>query len=430
MTKTKKNILYLSVLFLLITITALVKYKSWQEDHVLTVGIYTGSSWDVPNNHQYQAFDYAIKQFKKKHPHVQIKYENGIQKSDYRNWLSEKIVQGKAPDLMIVPDNLFNLLAHNGAFKDLSGFMAEDKISPDRFYSVALNSSNLNDHQYALPFQANPQFMVMNKDLLLRNKLAIPPFNWSPAELKKLCHQLALIKSKDPDLGITSEYKWNNALLAYNYKLSKSKDNPIQLTNNAAIKGFNLIEYLQNVGHTRKVDSQLFDRGKVAFTPISLAKYRTYTSYPYYVTNEKSFTWSCLQMPHIKKAKATQVDISMFAISSKARNPKLAWKFLKTLCINKKVQQKAMEVNKGCSVLPQVVLNKKTQKILNQNNQGSLSTTKLNAIMNNGWNQPKFRNWGEVYSILDHSIINALDTNTLDKQIFYIQQQANSKLKN
>ena len=120
----------------------------------------------------------------------------------------------------------------------------------------------------------------------------------------------------------------------------------------------------------------------------------------------------------------------MFAISSKARNPKLAWKFLKTLCINKKVQQKAMEVNKGCSVLPQVVLNKKTQKILNQNSQGSLSTTKLNAIMNNGWNQPKFRNWGEVYSILDHSIINALDTNTLDKQIFYIQQQANSKLKN
>lgn len=147
--------------------------------------------------------------------------------------------------------------------------------------------------------------------------------------------------------------------MAYNYRLSKTKDNPIQLTTAAAINGFNLIEYLRNIGQSKIANRDLFDQGKVAFTPISLAKYQTYTSYPYYVTNANNFTWNCLQMPHIKNAKATQVDISMFAISSKARNPKLAWQFLKTLCINKRVQEKAMEINKGCSVLPKVVLDKK-----------------------------------------------------------------------
>ncbi len=49
--------------------------------------------------------------------------------------------------------------------------------------------------------------------------------------------------------------------------------------------------------------------------------------------------------------------------------------------------------------------------------------------MNNGYTEPKFRNFGEIYSVLDHSITKALDTNTLDDQIFYIQQQANTELK-
>lgn len=426
MTKIKKNILFLSILLLLCILTAVVKYNTWQAKHILTVGIYTGSPWDVPNNNQYRVFDYAIKEFKQKHPNVQIKYENGIQKSDYRNWLSEKIVQGQSPDLMIVPNNSFNLLASNGAFKDLSGLMNTNQISSHSFYPVALKTGQLNGKQYALPFQANPRFIVMNKDLLLKNKLSTPSFNWTPTELKRICRQLAITNHK----GITSEYNWNDALLAYNFQLSKTKDNPIQLTSAAAIKGFNLIKYLRNIGQSKIANSDLFDQGKVAFTPMSLAKYQTYTSYPYYVTNANNFTWTCLQMPHIKGAKATEVDISMFAISSKARDPQLAWQFLKTLCINKKIQQKAMEINKGCSVLPKVVLDKKVRQTLSHNSQGSLTSNKLNAIMNNGHTEPKFRNFGEIYSVLDYSITKALDTNTLDDQIFYIQQQANTELKN
>lgn len=430
MTKVKKNILFLSILLLISILTAVIKYNSWQAKHILTVGIYTGSPWDVPNNNQYRVFDYAIKEFKKKHPNAQIRYENGIQKSDYRNWLSEKMVQGKSPDLMIVPNNSFNLLASNGAFKDLSGLMSTNNVSTQSFYPVALKAGELKGKQYALPFQANPRFMVMNKDLLIKNKIFAPSFNWTPAELKRICRQLAITKYQGSKLGITSEYNWSDALMAYNYRLSKTKDNPIQLTTAAAIKGFNLIEYLRNIGQSKIANRDLFDQGKVAFTPISLAKYQTYTSYPYYVTNANNFTWNCLQMPHIKNAKATQVDISMFAISSKARNPKLAWQFLKTLCINKRVQEKAMEINKGCSVLPKVVLDKKVQQALSHNSQGSLTSTKLNAIMNNGYTEPKFRNFGEIYSVLDHSITKALDTNTLDDQIFYIQQQANTELKN
>lgn len=424
----KKIFSFLGIALILIISGAIFYYHHWQNAHTLTIGIYTGSSWDVPDNNQYQIIDYVVSRFKKKYPDVQIKYESGIRKSDYRNWLSEKIVQGDSPDLMIVPEDSFNLLANNGEFKNLSLFMKRDKISDKKFYPVAIKAGQIAGDQYALPYQANPRFMVMNKSLLSRNKIQTPDFNWKPSQLKKICQQLNNSKSEQKSYGITSDYNWFDALLAYGFNFSNNKDYPIQLMSSNAIKGFNLIEYLKGINHLQTNDSQMFDEGKVAFTPMSLAKYRTYTSYPYYVTNEKNFKWDCLQMPHINNVKATQVDISLFAIANKAKNPDLAWKLLKMWCLDKKVQEKVIQVNKGCSTLPAVVRCKKTQKILNQNSQGVLTTSELDQIMRNGWDAPKFKDFNTIYGRLDYDITKALDDNSLDKQLFYIQQRAQENI--
>lgn len=112
----KKIFLYLGVLLLCIAGAATYYYHQVQNNQTLTIGIYNGSSWNVPDNNQYKMIDYIIAKFKKKYPNVQIKYEGGIGKSNYRNWLSEKIVQGNSPDLMIVPEDSFNLLASEGEF--------------------------------------------------------------------------------------------------------------------------------------------------------------------------------------------------------------------------------------------------------------------------------------------------------------------------
>ena len=426
----KKVILYLGTLLLFTAGAITYYYHQRQNNQTLTIGIYNGSSWDVPNNNQYKMIDYIIAKFKKKYPNVQIKYEGGIGKSDYRNWLSEKIIQGNSPDLMIVPENTFNLLASEGEFMNLSGYMNRDKISPNIFYPVTFKAGQFKGKQYALPYQANPRFIVMNKDLLLKNKISIPNFNWTPNRLKAICHQLIIHKKDNQISGITSDYKWDDALLAYNFHFYESKDNPIQLTSANALKGFNLIEYLQSMAHLKTTDKQMFDQGKTAFIPMSLAQYQTYTSYPYYVTNQRNFTWDCLEMPHIKGAKAIKIDISMFAIASKAKNPEMAWNLLKMLSTDHQIQQKMMQINAGCSVIPTVVRSKKTQKILDTDSQGNLTTNKLDKIMRNGWNEPKFKNFNTTYNQLDYSITKALDNDNLDKQLFYIQQRANEALTN
>jgi multiple sugar transport system substrate-binding protein len=69
----------------------------------LTIGVYTDSSWEVPNGDADRVTKIAIKKFKEKYPNVQIKYEAGIRKNDYSNWLTEKIVRGTTPDVMMLP---------------------------------------------------------------------------------------------------------------------------------------------------------------------------------------------------------------------------------------------------------------------------------------------------------------------------------------
>ncbi len=51
-------------------------------------------NWGVPSGESYKIIDGAIERFEKKCPGVKVKYENGIMKSDYSSWLSDKIVRG------------------------------------------------------------------------------------------------------------------------------------------------------------------------------------------------------------------------------------------------------------------------------------------------------------------------------------------------
>ena len=162
--KHRNKIITFICLIILIASGAFYWHHHLQENEkTLTIGLYTSSSWNVPNGHQYKVIDYAIRKFKQEHPEIKIKYESGIQQDDYRNWLSEKIIENKTPDLIIVPNRDFNALANEGTFKDLSSFMSQDYIKPSTFYASALKEGQYNNQQLALPYEANPTLMVMNK---------------------------------------------------------------------------------------------------------------------------------------------------------------------------------------------------------------------------------------------------------------------------
>ena len=398
-----------------------------ENEKTLTIGIYTSSSWNVPNGHQYKVTDYAIRKFKQEHPDIKIKYESGIQQDDYRNWLSEKIIENKTPDLIIVPNRDFNALASEGAFKNLSAFMKKDDIKQSAFYSSALKAGQYNNQQLALPYEANPTLMVMNKTLLKKFKINTPSYNWTPQKFYQLCHKVTYSNTKKKYYGVTMNYNWQDAQYAYGAQFFNKNDGSVELTSDRSRRAFTLIENIINDQSTFNVTSQLFDKGRVAFMPLGLAQYRTYTSYPFHITRNNAFLWKCTKMPGVKSAKATPIETTMFAISSKAKNPKGAWEFMKLLCTNKSVQKEVMKTNMGCSVLPAVVNNKQTQKILDKKviNFHNLTIKKLDLIMKDGVTTPKFKDYNDKSEKLDYKIQNALKAGNLETQLFNIQLQVN-----
>ena len=398
-----------------------------ENEKTLTIGIYTSSSWNVPNGHQYKVIDYAIRKFKQEHPDIKIKYESGIQQDDYRNWLSEKIIENKTPDLIIVPNRDFNALASEGAFKNLSSFMKKDDIKQSVFYSSALKAGQYNNQQLALPYEANPTLMVMNKTLLKKFKINTPSYNWTPQKFYQLCHKVTYSNTKKKYYGVTMNYNWQDAQYAYGAQFFNKNDGSVELTSDRSRRAFTLIENIINDQSTFNVTSQLFDKGRVAFMPLGLAQYRTYTSYPFHITRNNAFLWKCTKMPGVKSAKATPIETTMFAISSKAKNPKGAWEFMKLLCTNKSVQKEVMKTNMGCSVLPAVVNNKQTQKILDEKviNFHNLTIKKLDLIMKDGVTTPKFKDYNDKSEKLDYKIQNALKAGNLETQLFNIQLQVN-----
>lgn len=398
-----------------------------ENEKTLTIGIYTSSSWNVPNGHQYKVIDYAIRKFKQEHPDIKIKYESGIQQDDYRNWLSEKIIENKTPDLIIVPNRDFNALASEGAFKNLSSFMKKDDIKQSVFYSSALKAGQYNNQQLALPYEANPTLMVMNKTLLKKFKINTPSYNWTPQKFYQLCHKVTYSNTKKKYYGVTMNYNWQDAQYAYGAQFFNKNDGSVELTSDRSRRAFTLIENIINDQSTFNVTSQLFDKGCVAFMPLGLAQYRTYTSYPFHITRNNAFLWKCTKMPGVKSAKATPIETTMFAISSKAKNPKGAWEFMKLLCTNKSVQKEVMKTNMGCSVLPAVVNNKQTQKTLDEKviNFHNLTIKKLDLIMKDGVTTPKFKDYNDKSEKLDYKIQNALKAGNLETQLFNIQLQVN-----
>jgi len=267
----------------------------------------------------------------------------------------------------------------------------------------------------------------MNKTLLKKFKINTPSYNWTPQKFYQLCHKVTYSNTKKKYYGVTMNYNWQDAQYAYGAQFFNKNDGGVELTSDRSRRAFTLIENIINDQSTFNVTSQLFDKGRVAFMPLGLAQYRTYTSYPFHITRNNAFLWKCTKMPGVKSAKATPIETTMFAISSKAKNPKGAWEFMKLLCTNKSVQKEVMKTNMGCSVLPAVVNNKQTQKILDEKviNFHNLTIKKLDLIMKDGVTTPKFKDYNDKSEKLDYKIQNALKAGNLETQLFNIQLQVN-----
>ena len=415
---------------LLVVLCASAGFYWWkQQPTVLHIGVYAGSSWDVPTSQRSHALDRAIQKFEKSHPHVRVEYENGIPQSDYSDWLSEKIVSGKTPDVFMVSEQDLSLLAARGVLEKLNGYM--DRKDQVAFYPVAFESGVYQGQTYALPYESNPILMCVNKDLLDKEGIAVPKEGWTLEEFYTICKKLTKDTNGDGQLDQfgSTEYTWKEALAANGGHLFQ--EGMLKLTAPEVKESLTFLQKLEDLNKNYKVSSKDFDQGKVAFYPMTLAQYRTYKPYPYHVSKYSNFTWTCIPMPaKSKTTKATLVTTTSFAMSARSSHSKLAWELMQLLTEDPEIQQTLFAQSQGISVMPQVVKSRSSKDLLQVDDFGtdSLTNQTLNRIMEQAVESSPKNVSKEVLEKLDYLIGNALRDQDVENRLPQIQREIESSL--
>ena len=426
--KTKKLIITL-ISVSLVLIYCLINDPS--REITLTLGLYAGSSWDVPNGESYQVIDQAIQKFEKKYPNVKIEYKSGIMKDDYSSWLANEITKGTTPDLFMVLSSDFNTLSSIGILKDLNRLIKEDQIDTSMFYQSALLAGN-NSSQYALPYEINPTIMCINHDLLTKENIEIPSSDWTIDDFYKICTQVTKDTNHDKSIDQYGCYgfDWKNAIDCYG--LNIFEEDSCYLDKKEVKEALSYLTKINELSKGYQISSEDFDQGKVAFCPLTLAQYRTYQPYPYRISKYTSFRWSCIPMPGTKtNTVTTHLDTSLIGMSSQTKYSQMAWEFLKMLTMDEDIQQSLLNNSKGASPLKKVMLSKKTKEILDTDtmSNASLNQDVLKKILENTLVEPKFKEYENILGKADYLINQSIDQGTIDNDLNKIQKKLENELK-
>ena len=141
----------------------LVTWLVQRSSPVLTVGIFAGSNWGVPQGEPYAVIDRAIEKFEERHPGVRVVYVSGIRREDYPEWLAAQFLKGEEPDVFLLPTEDFELYAERGALMEITPFVEGDaEFSPELYDRAAFQNGQKDGRSYALPCENMITLMFVN----------------------------------------------------------------------------------------------------------------------------------------------------------------------------------------------------------------------------------------------------------------------------
>lgn len=407
------------------------------KEEVITIGIFSDSYWEVQNGYSYQILEDAITLFEKENPGVKVEYVSGILKSDYPEWLSEQIILGKAPDVFLVFGDNFSDLAEIGALKSLDALVEEDReFSSEVFYASALACGKYQEEQYALPYECAPRLMFVNKTILDAEGIAVPEKDWTWDEFYEICK--AVTKDMDGNgtadqFGVT-DYTWSEAFDSNGVQLFNESGSECYLADERVKEAILFMERLEGLCEGYQVTNRDFDLGKVAFRPMLFSEYRAYKSYPLSIKKYSSFDWECISMPAGESgSNRSQLDTLMIAMNENTAHKQTAWKFMKLLAADERMQEEIFDYSEGVSVLKAVTESEKTRQLLiedsGKNSRFNLSI--LSDAVENAVVTYRFRNYEEALIEVDKAVRDIMEGNAnISMQQTIWNREINRLLKN
>ena len=398
--------------------------------------MFAGSNWDVANGDSYYIIDKAVKKFEAAHPGVIVHYYSGIRKRDYGEWFSEQLLRGKTPDVAMVLEDQFNKLASMGILKDLGPIIKTDgRIKSWEYFTTAWNSGMYHGSQYALPYEADFMLMAVNKTLLDRYRYKMPKNNWTWDDFYSLCRGMTIDEDGDSvlDTAGVCNYTWREAVYSNGARLFNENGNVSYFSDQKVVEAVRFMQKLTMLTGDKIFTQNDFDAGKVAFIPLSFAKYRTYISYPYKINKDMNYEWKCLTMPAgYSGNNISELDTLLIGISAHTKYEKLAFDLLETLTHDKEMQMNVCLSSQGSSAMRMLAASDTAKRILDEDistDNGEYKVGLLADIMNKSTLTPRFGQYKEDMVLADSAINKIInDKKDADNSLKVLQRTIQAQL--
>ncbi len=399
---------------------------------VLTVGLFAGSNWNVPDGDSYALLEEAISRFEAEHPGVKVKYVSGIRKEDYSEWLAERLLKGEEPDVFVIPSEDFNLYASIGALQPLDRSMGSDTgFDASVYYERAMDHGRYQGISYALPVGAVTTLMFVNKTLLAKEGIPIPDNNWTWQDFLQICR--AVTQDTDGDGRLDQfgvyDYTWRKAALTNDVQIFAEDGKSTTFTDSKMEEVMHFMMELHDVGGGQEVTAKDFDMGRVAFRPFTFAEYRTYKPYPWRIKKYSSFEWDCIKLPAGPSGSNSSImQVMLVGISARSSEQRLSWELLKTICYDPAVQEMVLTKSQGLPVRRDVVESDRAQKLFWETTPGSeeINLKTVSEVMADSMTEPKFPRYKEAMNLADNRIFHAMQENaSLSNALSQVQKEIN-----
>lgn len=391
-------------------------YNSSSDPIILEFGDFAGSNWDIPNWNSSKISEEAIARFEAIHPRIKIKYLTGIPKSDYSEWLAQKIIMGKEPDVFCVLESDFNTLASIGILKKLDGLIQNDsELQMAKFYNNAVKSGQFSGSQYALAREVVPILMFVNKTLLTREGRSIPKGNWTWNDFYHICQKVT--RDTDGDGKIdqfgTVGFDWYHAVYTNGQQLFDPYGTKAMFDQPGVVEAIQYIQKLNRLNSNFRVTPDDYDNGKVAFRPFPFSAYRAYKSYPYRLVRYAQFEWECIKLPRGPRGRnASELHSFLIGISSRTKHQREAWEFLKFLTYDWEMQMNVFKYSYGVPVLREATESIEAEMALSKytpDNEISVDKRLLSQVIEQSTVTPRFHKYDEVMNIADKEIFRIIN---------------------
>ncbi|AJQ28304.1 ABC transporter substrate-binding protein [Pelosinus fermentans] len=412
-------------------------YQMIKQPIILEIGVFAGSYWDVPIQDSNKFFDEAISEFEKMNPGIKVTYRSGTLKRNYSEWLSQKIIRGKEPDIFCILPKDFNTLVSIGILKDLDELMNHDsQFDASKMYVNAIQSGQFQKRQYALPSEIAPVLMFVNKTLLAREGIPIPKGNWTWNDFYDICKKVTRDTDGDGQVDQfgTFGFSWQEAVYTNGQRLFEPDGSAAYFDSPGVVEAVEFLMKLNALHLNAKVTSNDFDAGKVAFRPFLFSTYKAYKPYPYRVKKYGQFEWECIKLPRGPKGNnVAELHSLLMGISSRTKYEKEAWEFLKFLVYKENTQTNVLKYSYGIPVLRYITESEFGERVFSavSPEETFINKSLLSEVIEQSIVTPKFQKYEDALTMADKEIFQAVSMEKdAGKSMGDLNKEINEFLKN